>query len=114
MRTSLPVQEIPNQGSGAIVYSASDAANGNMFPNDGRTVLIANNPTGGALAITITSVPDEFNRTGDITVNLAAGETRLFGPLAQRAWNQSTADVGNVYVAPAAGLNLAAVRLHSN
>jgi hypothetical protein len=111
-RTAVAIQEITPQSSAAVALATVDAVNNNMFQNDGRTALLIQNPTGGALACTIVSVADQHNRTGDLVLSLAAGEIRQVGPLRQAIWNQFAADVGNVYVNPAAALKIAALRLN--
>jgi hypothetical protein len=112
-RTALAIQDVPPQSKLAVVYSAADNANNNSFDNDGKTLLLVRNPTGGALAATIPSVTDENGRTGDLALTVAAGETQVVGPLKSSLYNQSS-DSNKVWVNPASGLTLAAVRLARN
>lgn len=99
-RTSIPVEEVPFQGyDSAVTFSGADAANGMMFPNDGRTVLLVRNSDAAAKTVTVVSVADEARRTGDHSISIAAGNTAVIGPLRPGWWNQrSGADGGNVYV----------------
>lgn len=114
-RTAIAVQEIQFLGSGAIAFTAADATNGMMFPNDGRTVLLIKNGGAGAITVTVTSVPDEYGRTGDLIISVAAGEERIVGPLRPALFNQrSGADQGTVYVgfSAATSVTVAAPRLN--
>ena len=114
-RTAIAVQEIAYLGSGAINFSAADATNGMMFPNDGRTVLLVKNDGTSAITATVVSVADEYGRTGDIAPTVAAGEIRIIGPLRSGLFNQKNgADQGKVYVNFSADTNVkvAAVRLN--
>lgn len=54
---------------------------------DGKTLVIARNTDSGAHTITISSVTDTFNRTGDITAySIAAGKVARFGPFKSAGW----------------------------
>lgn len=99
-RTSIAVEEIPWQGGdNDLTFSAVDAANGMMFPNDGKTVLLVRNADAAAKTVTVRAVPDPFGRSVDLALVIAAGKTAMVGPLAPVAWNQTSgADLGRVYV----------------
>jgi hypothetical protein len=111
-RTALAITDVtaqpPNVQVGAV---AMDAVNNNMFLNDGRIVLIVGNPSGGSLNVTFVSVADRLGRTGDLVISIPAGLQRIVGPLPQTGWNQLGTDVGNVYINPGSGLNVALFRL---
>ena len=75
-----------------FVFSAADNVNGNYFVCTGREILLMNNPSGGALTVTVTSADDAFNRSEDITdYSLAAGDFAYFtgGLTTQRGWMAS-------------------------
>jgi len=118
-RTALPVQRAPlGGGIQNVVFTAADAANGMIMPNDGRTVIVIRNNDVAAKTVTIVSVPDENNRNGDIAliVPAAAGGKPGIGisdVLPTALFNQQNADVGNVYLnfSAAANLDLAAISL---
>ena len=56
----------------------------------GKEMIIARNVGGGPFLITVTSVNDPFNRTGNITdYSLGAGEFAIFGPFDRTGWKQS-------------------------
>jgi hypothetical protein len=112
-RTAIAVQDVSTQPpfAASITLTTVDAVNNMMLPNDGKTVLLIQNPTGGSLAITVVSVADEFNRLGDLSVGLAAGGLASYGPFPLTAWNQTGTDRGYVYVNPGAGLKVGALRL---
>src|SRR4051794_29844282 len=97
-RTAVAVQEVLPQTNALLTQVVADAVNNNMFPNDGRTVLIVENPTAGALNITVVSVADQHGRTGDQVISIPATSKQVIGPLRQAIWNQFAADIGNVYV----------------
>ncbi len=99
-RTAIAVQEIPaNSYVGAITFTAVDAANGMMFPNDGRTILIVKNADTASKTVTVVSVADQWGRTGDHSITVAAGGEAIVPPLPPAVWSQqSGADANNVYV----------------
>lgn len=54
---------------------------------DSKTVIFAHNSDSGAHTITIGSVADQYNRTGDITAySIAAGKIARFGPFKTAGW----------------------------
>ena len=50
-----------------FVFTTADSVNFDQFALTGRELIIIQNSTGGALTVTFTSVPDERNRSADIT-----------------------------------------------
>jgi len=119
VRTVIPIQA-PTQFGGLqnVVLTAADAANNHIIANDGRTVIIAVNNDAAAKTVTISSVPDENGRTGDIVmvVPAAAGGFPGIGitdTLPPALFSQQNADAGNIYlqVSAATSLKLAAVRI---
>lgn len=106
-RTSIAVEEVPFQSAdNDVTFNAVDAANGMMFPNDGRTILLVKNADAAAKTVTIRAVPDEAGRSVDLVVTVAAGKTALVPPLRPAWWNQrSGADMGQVYVDFSAATN---------
>lgn len=113
-RTAVAVQDIstyPTIG-GVVTLTNVDSVNNNMFPNDGRTLLVIYNPTGGALTFTISSVADGIGRTGDFTnISVPAGGFFVAGPFRKRDFDQTGTDVGNVYVQASSGLKVGALRI---
>jgi hypothetical protein len=117
--TAITVQA-PAQFGGLqnVTLTAADSANGMMFPNDGRTVLIVVNNDVAAKTVTIVSVPDENGRTGDIVLVVPAAAGGFPGiaitdQLPTALFTQQATDPGNVYVTFSAATNLkvAAVRI---
>jgi hypothetical protein len=99
-RTALAIVDIASQGGIANVsFAAADFANGNMFDNDGNTILLAKNPTGGTITMTVRAVADEAGRTVDLAllIPLTSGQA-IVGPLRGAWWNQRVTDAGKVYV----------------
>jgi hypothetical protein len=98
--TAITVQEIigpfDNIAAGGADYTwtAADVANGNSFACTGKEILLARNTDGAnPYYVTITSVPDEKNRSEDINqYSLAPGDDAVFGVGLTTAvgWRQST------------------------
>lgn len=118
-RTALPIisplgsyPALPlGAGSAAFVFTAPDAVNFNSFVATGRELLLVNN-TGTTATITVHSVVDPSNRTGDITTYSVAGSTfAVLGPFKLPGWQQAD---GTIWVdCSAVGVTLAVVRLPS-
>ena len=106
--TSFAVTSIGRNASGAVTYSAVDAANGNTFVNDGKTSLRIKNGGGGSITATIVSVPDEHGRSGDLVIAIAAGAEYAVGCLDPALFNQRSGDVGFVHVTFSAGASVTA------
>lgn len=116
-RTALTPQTIVGKypgtvsaGDADITFAAGDASNGNSFTLTGQEIIIARNDDAAAQTITIDSVPDPQNRTGDITsYSIGASEYAAFGPFPGLGWKQSDGtlhiDVGS------ANIKLAILRL---
>ena len=93
-----------------VTMAAGDAVNGNQFTATGNDLLIAHNTGAGAETVTITSVADEYGRSGNITTySIGAGEYAAFGPFKRHGWMQSD---GEIYVdVSSADIKLGVVRL---
>lgn len=62
-----------------LAWQAADVANGNYFVGTGRELLLVRNGDAGAQTFTITSAPDPYKRTGNITAySLGASEMAHF------------------------------------
>jgi hypothetical protein len=117
-RTALPIvtplgsaPALPlTAGSAAFVFTAADVSSKNAFPCTGRELVLVQNTDSGAHTVTISSVADPQNRTGDITsYSIAAGAYVVLGPFRNLGWQQSD---GNVYLeANDATVKFAIVRL---
>lgn len=77
-----------------LTQQAADAANYEQTAHTGREVIIFENSGATLRNITITSVADNRNRTGDVTFTLAAGAFKAIGPLGIEGWRQTD---GNLY-----------------
>lgn len=74
-----------------FTFLAADVANKEQFFSTGKEMIIARNVGGGPFLVTVNSVNDPFNRTGDITdYSLGAGEFAIFGPFDRTGWKQSS------------------------
>jgi hypothetical protein len=96
-RTEITVQD-SNQSGITPSYVAADSVNGMMFVNDGKTLLHVKNGDAAAKTVTITSVPDFYGRSGDLTISVAAGSEKIMGPYETHLFNQSGTNLGKVYV----------------
>lgn len=73
-----------------------DNTNGNVFVGTGRELLVIENPTGGAITVTLTSAFDQAKRKGDITTySLGAGEYMTFWYGSLIGWDQGG---GQIYI----------------
>lgn len=79
-----------------MTMTAADVANKNQFVATGHDLVVAYNSGGSPYTVTITSAPDEFGRSGDITTySVPAGETHIFGPFKLPGWQQTD---GKIYL----------------
>jgi hypothetical protein len=93
-----------------ITMAGADTGNGNETALvDTKTIVIAHNTNVGAQTVTITSVADTLNRTGDITTySIGADEIAVFGPFKTVGWAHS----GKLWIdASSADVQLAVVTL---
>lgn len=93
-RTTLTPQVVPGPYSATpylvVTLAAGDAVNGNQYGMNGDQMLIARNSGAGARTITVTSAPDAFGRTKDITaLSIAAGGLVVFSKFNTPGWRQT-------------------------
>lgn len=91
---------------------AVDNTNGNYWLGNGRDLMVIENPTAGAITVTLTSIADQFGRKGDITAYSIPANTGhmffWFGSLI--GWAQDAQ--GSIYLdASATGLKVKILRL---
>ncbi len=99
-------------GLADFTFAAGTITDGNTFVCTGRELLVVQNTDAGAVTITITSVVDEKNRTGDITTySVGIGEYACFsiGLTNAKGW-KSTAGLVRITVSDA-DLKVAVLRL---
>ena len=74
-----------------FAFTAADEANGNAFACTGRELLLVRNSHAtDAATLTISSAPDPYGRTKDITAySLAAGEFAAFWIGKSIGWRQT-------------------------
>jgi hypothetical protein len=83
-------------GAADFTVAASTLTDGDTFVCTGRELLFVQNTDAGATTITITSVVDEKNRTGDITtysVGIAEFACFSIGLTNAQGWKSSTGTV---------------------
>ena len=94
--TALGAYGTYSAGAADLTMTAADASEKNSFTCTGNDLVIAHNTGAVERTITISSVADPYNRTGDITAYaLGAGEYAVFGPFKVRGWQQSD---GKIYL----------------
>lgn len=77
-----------------FAFAAADNTNGNDFIITGKELLLVQNSDSSAHTFTATSVPDQLNRTGDITTySMAAGEFAAFSFSNIAGWKQADGKV---------------------
>lgn len=79
-RTVIPVQRLQTLAGQAITYQNFDQANGMQVKNLGIQVVLVRAGSGVSGVIGIPSVPDPFNRLGDINAAVAQSTDVAFGP----------------------------------
>lgn len=89
-----------------------DNTNGNSWVGNGRDLMVIQNPTAGAITVTLTSVADQLGRKGDITAYSIPANTGFmffwFGSLI--GWAQDAQ--GTIYLdASATGLKIKVLRI---
>ena len=92
---------LPITPGSALSYQAVDTGLGNYTPlvENKTTLWIKNTHATDAKTVTITSVADTLNRTGDITAySLAAGEEKPFGPFKGVGWNHGAGTTGGIWI----------------
>lgn len=72
-----------------LAMQAGDVSLGNYTALvEGKTLVIVQNTDSGAHTVTITSVADSLNRTGDVSAySLGGGELAMFGPFKAVGWS---------------------------
>lgn len=80
--------------SAQLLFTAVDTVNGNSTPSTGRELLIVRSTDAAPQTITVFSVKDSLNRTGDITAySLPIGSTTntfaVLGPFPVNGWKQA-------------------------
>jgi hypothetical protein len=86
----------PAAGALDVAETAADVANGNLFIASGADFLIVHNTDVGAQNFSISSMPDGFGRSQDVTnYSVAAGKISVFSLRDTRGWMQAD---GNIYI----------------
>jgi len=101
-----------NAGDLAFTFTAADIVNQNSFAAAGNEVLIVQNTDVGSQTITLTTRPDNFGRSSDIsTYSLGASTFAAFNfHNANNGWVQAD---GNVYFqASSANVKFAVLRIN--
>jgi hypothetical protein len=92
-KTPIVVQDVPFlSAKNPVTFVQVDNANGMKFPNDGKTVLLVKNGGAAPLVVGVTSVADQWGRTGDLSVSVGVGNEALIGPLEPSVFNAKSGD----------------------
>lgn len=97
-RTALAIQEIRRNNGAQLTDNNADVTNGQIFDNDGNTILVVHNGDASSRTCTVKGVACSHGRTADVAVAVAAGARAEIGPFDQALFNQSGADAGKVHV----------------
>lgn len=94
----------------AFTAAGASFADGAEFTLTGKEILLVHNANVGAQTVTITSVVDSYNRTGNITAySVGIGEYAVFPQFMQLGWLGSN---GKLHIAAsAADVEFAVLRL---
>lgn len=94
-----------------FVAAGADFADGAQFTLTGKEILLAwNKHATDPRTVTVTSVVDEYNRTGNITAySIGAGEIAVFPQFQLAGWKQSSGKLS--LAASAADVYFAVLRL---
>jgi len=104
-----PYPSSPSAGQFDVTLTAVDEVSGNEFALSGKEVLVFYNSGATDAGITLTSVADEQNRTGDLTATLGANEMAAFHVGALEGWRQTTGAF--YFTGSISGLKVAVLRL---
>lgn len=97
-QTPITVTQIPANYSGAlnnILWQTADTVNGNSFPATGGCILLVQAITTAETGV-IDSVADAYGRTGNITMDVPAGDFYVAPMLPVNGFGQSD---GTIHVA---------------
>lgn len=73
-----------------FVFTVCDSVNFDQFTFTGRELILVQNPTGGALTVTLESVADNSNRLADITAyTVGVGLFSCFWAGSLIGWNNA-------------------------
>ena len=108
--TAVAVPGSLNFDGAAITFVAATPASDEQVVHTGKEMIIAQNTTGGALTVTVTSVADPFGRTKHIAADsIGANAFKIYGPFATTGWQQTD---GNLYFeASGAGITFVVLKL---
>ena len=105
-----PHPSSPSAGQFDITFTGVDEASGNSFAFTGKEVIVFYNSNATAVAgITLTSIADPFERTGNLTATLGSGEYAAYYAGSLTGWRQSD---GKFYLSGSvSALQVAVLRL---
>lgn len=98
--STLTVLQAGRTTNGANLAGVSAAGGGDVFPNDGKTVLVIKNGGGAGITLTVvTPVTIDGLAVTDLTATIGAGETRAIGPFPPAWYNDGSGNVSLTYSA---------------
>lgn len=101
--------------SAAIAFTTADAVS-NTFVSTGRELLLVRNTGAVPRTVTVTSVADQINRTGDIAayslpIGSVTPQFAVLGPFPAQGWKQSDGTI--VVAGSSVDIAFAVIRLPS-
>lgn len=96
---TLTVYTAPGAGAGVAATAASAAGGGDVFPNNGKTIVEIINGGAGSITPTFaaTGVLPSGAAISNVATAVAAGVTRVFGPFPTNEFNNSSGQVAITY-----------------
>lgn len=118
--TALATQALQTFNTGLLsgaTFIAPDAVNGNVFNNDGNTLLLVNNTSGSSINITWTIPNSPYNSNGNLATTYVQACTTahiaILGPLPKGIYN-NTSGQAQFLASTATGVTVAAVQILQN
>jgi hypothetical protein len=110
-RTQIPLSTL-NKTTGLVPTALPiDSLNLMQYRNTGREAVMVVTGSGGSVSLTFRSVPDPFNRIGDIAVTVPGSSVTFYGPFAPtNIWGDGASQM---YVDPGAVSGTASIALVS-
>ncbi len=108
---------VQNSAEGGAKTFAAAASGGDVFANDGRTILAIHNESGGALTVTVTAQETTTTKSGfgdltkaDAVQSVEATSVDIMGPFPKTAFNNSSNQCAVTY-SGVGSLSVAAIKI---
>ncbi len=108
---------VQDSAEGGGISNTGAAGGGDVFANDGRTILLIDNQSGGALTVTVTAQETSTTKPGygsvtkaDVVQSVEANSVDIMGPFPKTAFNNSSGQVAVTY-SGVGSLGVAAIKI---